>query len=95
MLPIVFILIAFSTVQKTETQASSKPVINISQASAITIRDHAENSPVNPVRYVDFFVTHWQQTTIQLGISIQKKEARQIPVNSFTIFYSIVTINAP
>jgi len=59
MLPIVFILISFTTVQKTEPQASGKPVINISQASVFTVRDHSENAPLNPVRYPDFIVTNW------------------------------------
>jgi len=95
MLPIVFILISFTTVQKTEPQASGKPVINISQASVFTVRDHSENAPLNPVRYPDFIVTNWQLAKLQLATSMHKKEARQVPITSINIFYSVVTINAP
>ena len=73
MLPIVFILISFTTVQKTEPQASGKPVINISQASVFTVRDHSENAPLNPVRYPDFIVTNWQLAKLQLATSMHEK----------------------
>ncbi|MCW5909931.1 MAG: hypothetical protein KIT62_02595 [Cyclobacteriaceae bacterium] len=97
LLPVIFVLVAFSSIQDTGgTRASNgKPVVHISQAYVVTVRDHTENAPINPVRNHDFIITNWQRACLQLTTSIRKKGALHIPVNSFHVFYSVVTINAP
>lgn len=96
MLPVVFALVAFSSVQKADAQsATGKPVFQISQASVITARDQAENIPVNPIRQQEFIETTWQQASFQLTTSIRKQEALRVPIHSFNVFYEVVTIHAP
>lgn len=96
MLPIVFVLVAFSTVQKTDAQPTGgKPVIQISQASALTVRDQAENIPVKPIRQHDVIETNWQLASFQFSTLIRKQEALRVPIHSFNVFYEVVTINAP
>jgi len=96
MLPVVFALVAFSTIQKADSQtATGKPVFQISQASVVTARDQAENIPVNPIRQQEFIETTWQQASFQLTTSIRKQEALRVPIHSFNVFYEVVTIHAP
>lgn len=96
MLPVVFALVAFSTIQKADSQtAAGKPVIQISQAAAVTARDQAENIPVNPIRHHDFIETTWLLASFQLTTLILKQEALRIPVHSFNVFYEVITIHAP
>lgn len=96
MLPVVFALVAFSTVQKAEAQTTGeKPVIQISQAVAITVRDQAENIPVNPIRNHDFIETTWLLASFRLTTLIHKQDALQVPVHCFNVFYEVITINAP
>ncbi|HCZ36082.1 MAG TPA: hypothetical protein DHV26_09175 [Cytophagales bacterium] len=96
MLPVVFVLVAFSTVQKTDAQyAAGKPVIQISQAATVTAREQAENIPVNPIRHHDFIETTWQLASFQLTTLIHKQKALRIPVHSFNVFYEVITIHAP
>lgn len=96
LLPVVLFLVAFFSTQHSETKVNSgKPVINISQANGITIREHAEGGSVNPVRIPDFIESNWQRASLQLNTEATQHAALQIPAHVFNVFYSLVTINAP
>lgn len=96
LLPVVFFLVAFSTTQHSETKINcGKPVINISQANGIAMREHTEGGSVNPVRIPDFIESNWQLASLQLNTKATQHAALQIPAHVFNVFYSLVTINAP
>jgi len=96
LLPVVFLLVAFSTIERAETKTySGKPAIHISQVAGITIREHTENAPVNPLRNPDALETNWQQSSLHLGSEASQHVALQVPAHVFNVFYSVITINAP
>lgn len=96
LLPVVFLLVAFSTIDRAETKTySGKPAIHISQVAGITLREHAESTPVSPFRNADAIETNWQQASLQLGSEANQHVALQVPAHVFNVFYSVITINAP
>jgi hypothetical protein len=96
LLPVVLFLIAFSSTQQAERKNNSgKPVIHITQAAAIAIREHTESDFVNPVRIPDFIETNWQQASLFLNTKVSQHAALHIPAHVFNVFYSLITIHAP
>ncbi|MBX2896705.1 MAG: hypothetical protein KF763_14765 [Cyclobacteriaceae bacterium] len=96
LLPVVLFLVAFSATQQAERKINSgKPVIHISQATAIAIREHIESDSVHPVRIPEFMEANWQQASLQLNSKVSQHAALHIPAHVFNVFYSLITIHAP
>jgi len=96
LIPVVFLLIIFSTGEPSETKTrATKPTIHLSQVSAIAMREHTGGDYVTQVRIPDFIEVNWQQASLQLALEVNQHAALQIPAHVFNVFYSVVTINAP
>ncbi|MBN8577267.1 MAG: hypothetical protein J0L66_10000 [Cytophagales bacterium] len=87
-------LVAAAFANQPQHVATGKPVYQVSQVAALTLRDQNETTFVNLPAPVALTTPGWTASNL-LQLKAVTHRALRIPAHAFNVFYLLVSIHAP